>query len=221
MLHLPPNLGRPSITTFELTVVMIRKVPWLGRRRRTGQKSSRDLAIGQVSVYRVDTVTSWLPCFYAAAVSSTVSLSAPPHTSHSSHSSHSSHNSSTAEDNCKDIITMKSSCDYFSLKPVRGLSPTTSLAADLSQNFHIEQRYVGSFCPRHLLPNREARLSSLRMKCKLMLILFTRCRSAQFATPRRSLFSAALCGAIGGRGKRIGPQCIPHCCEAWLTPMQR
>jgi M-phase inducer tyrosine phosphatase len=43
---------------------------------------------------------------------------------------------------------MKSSCDYFTLKPVRGLSPTTSLAADLSQNFHIEQRYVVSFCPR-------------------------------------------------------------------------
>ncbi|RVX67350.1 hypothetical protein B0A52_09131 [Exophiala mesophila] len=29
--------------------------------------------------------------------------------------------------------------DYFSLKPVRGSSPTASLAADLSQNFHIDQ----------------------------------------------------------------------------------
>ncbi|KAG9247938.1 hypothetical protein BJ878DRAFT_117458 [Calycina marina] len=28
--------------------------------------------------------------------------------------------------------------DYFSMKPVRGSSPTTSLAADLSQNFHID-----------------------------------------------------------------------------------
>ena len=35
-----------------------------------------------------------------------------------------------------------SSCDYFTLKPVRGSSPTASLAADLSQNFHIDQRYV-------------------------------------------------------------------------------
>ena len=32
--------------------------------------------------------------------------------------------------------------DYFSLNPVRGSSPTASLAADLSQNFHIAQRYA-------------------------------------------------------------------------------
>lgn len=30
--------------------------------------------------------------------------------------------------------------DYFNWKPIRGSSPTTSLAADLSQNFHIDQR---------------------------------------------------------------------------------
>ena len=30
--------------------------------------------------------------------------------------------------------------DYFAMKPVRGSSPTTSLAADLSQNFHIDMR---------------------------------------------------------------------------------
>jgi M-phase inducer tyrosine phosphatase len=34
----------------------------------------------------------------------------------------------------------RSNSDYFSLKPVRGSSPTASLAADLSQNFHIDQR---------------------------------------------------------------------------------
>ncbi|KAL6714602.1 m-phase inducer phosphatase [Lecanora helva] len=33
----------------------------------------------------------------------------------------------------------KTGTDYFSLKPVRGSSPTASLAADLSQNFHIDQ----------------------------------------------------------------------------------
>lgn len=32
--------------------------------------------------------------------------------------------------------------DYFAMKPVRGSSPTASLAADLSQNFHIDMRYV-------------------------------------------------------------------------------
>lgn len=36
----------------------------------------------------------------------------------------------------------KSSSDYFNMKPIRGSSPTASLAADLSQNFHIDQRYV-------------------------------------------------------------------------------
>ncbi len=30
--------------------------------------------------------------------------------------------------------------DYFQIKPVRGSSPTASLAADLSQNFHIDIR---------------------------------------------------------------------------------
>jgi hypothetical protein len=32
--------------------------------------------------------------------------------------------------------------DYFQMKPVRGSSPTASLAADLSQNFHIDMRYA-------------------------------------------------------------------------------
>jgi M-phase inducer tyrosine phosphatase len=35
----------------------------------------------------------------------------------------------------------RSNSDYFSIGPVRGSSPTASLAADLSQNFHIDQRY--------------------------------------------------------------------------------
>lgn len=36
----------------------------------------------------------------------------------------------------------KATTDYFNLKSVRGSSPTTTLAADLSQNFHIDQRYA-------------------------------------------------------------------------------
>lgn len=44
--------------------------------------------------------------------------------------------------NFKDLSMKKSSSDYFNMKPVRGSSPTASLAADLSQNFHIDQRYV-------------------------------------------------------------------------------
>lgn len=30
--------------------------------------------------------------------------------------------------------------DYFSLRPVRGSSPTSSLTADLDANFHIDKR---------------------------------------------------------------------------------
>lgn len=40
---------------------------------------------------------------------------------------------------------MKKGGDYFNMKPVRGTSPTASLAADLSQNFHIDQRCVRCF----------------------------------------------------------------------------
>jgi len=42
--------------------------------------------------------------------------------------------------NFKDLSMTKASTDYFSLKPVRGSSPTASLAADLSQNCHIDHR---------------------------------------------------------------------------------
>lgn len=47
--------------------------------------------------------------------------------------------------NFKDLSMKKSCTDYFNLKPVRGSSPTASLAADLSQNFHIDQRYDHMF----------------------------------------------------------------------------
>lgn len=50
--------------------------------------------------------------------------------------------------NFKDLSMMgktknksKTDTDYFTSRPMRGSSPTASLAADLSQNFHIDQRY--------------------------------------------------------------------------------
>jgi M-phase inducer tyrosine phosphatase len=43
--------------------------------------------------------------------------------------------------NFKELSMSRFHADYFSAKPV-GSSPTASLAADLSQNFHIDQRYV-------------------------------------------------------------------------------
>jgi M-phase inducer tyrosine phosphatase len=47
--------------------------------------------------------------------------------------------------NFKDLSMKKSHPDYFSVKPIHGSSPAASLAADLSQNFHIDQRLVRSF----------------------------------------------------------------------------
>ena len=44
--------------------------------------------------------------------------------------------------NFKDLSMNKAPQDYFSLKAVQSSSPTSSLAADLSQNFHIDQRYA-------------------------------------------------------------------------------
>ncbi|GES63537.1 rhodanese-like protein [Aspergillus terreus] len=42
--------------------------------------------------------------------------------------------------NFKDLSMKRAhGADYFNVKPVRGSSPTASLAADLSQNFHIDQ----------------------------------------------------------------------------------
>lgn len=43
--------------------------------------------------------------------------------------------------NFKDLSMRRPRTDYFNLKPVRGSSPTSCLTADLSQNFHIDQRY--------------------------------------------------------------------------------
>ncbi len=42
--------------------------------------------------------------------------------------------------NFKDLSMNRVRPDYFSLKPSRGISPTASLAVDLSQNFHIDRR---------------------------------------------------------------------------------
>lgn len=45
--------------------------------------------------------------------------------------------------NFKDLSMVRNKLDYFSMPPpVRGSSPTASLAADLSQNMNIDRRYV-------------------------------------------------------------------------------
>lgn len=70
--------------------------------------------------------------------------------------------------------------DYFSAKPIRGSSPTSSLTADLDANFHIDKRSVlvywsqgSAYVPR----------------------------SPQFVTPRRSLFTTSIQETIGLDGK--------------------
>lgn len=44
--------------------------------------------------------------------------------------------------NFRDLSMDESGNDYFTHQPIRGSSPTASLAADLSTNFHIDQRCV-------------------------------------------------------------------------------
>ena len=84
--------------------------------------------------------------------------------------------------NFKDLSMSRAPSDYFSLKPIRGSSPTASLAADLSQNFHIDQRYNTPFY-------------------SLMAMLTN--SSPQLPTPRRSLFSTNLFASLNGRGMEV------------------
>lgn len=78
----------------------------------------------------------------------------------------------------------KSKPDYFQMKPVRGSSPTASLAADLSQNFHIDMRYV-------------------HVNLYLIQYFTNTSNSPQLPTPRRSLFTSNLFGTFDGRRKSI------------------
>lgn len=74
--------------------------------------------------------------------------------------------------NFRDLSMHRStSQDYFSPRPSRGSSPTMSLAADLSSNCHIDQRY---------------RLHCMVWSSVQFLI---RSNSPQIPTPRRSLFA--------------------------------
>lgn len=93
--------------------------------------------------------------------------------------------------NFKDLSMKKSSSDYFNMKPIRGSSPTASLAADLSQNFHIDQRLV--FVLRlGLLADQAKKNPGTKFADPII--------SPQLATPRRSLFSSNLLGQANGRG---------------------
>lgn len=89
--------------------------------------------------------------------------------------------------NFKELSMKKSSSDYFNMKPIRGSSPTASLAADLSQNFHIDHRYAEDSIV----------VSSSKEESSANSIF-----SPQLATPRRSLFTASVLGHTNGRGKQ-------------------
>jgi hypothetical protein len=89
--------------------------------------------------------------------------------------------------NFKELSMKKSSSDYFNMKPIRGSSPTASLAADLSQNFHIDQRYVEGIPWVVSWSKGQSPANSIF--------------SPQLATPRRSLFTASMLGQTNGRGK--------------------
>lgn len=82
----------------------------------------------------------------------------------------------TGSFNFKDMSMVRSHSDYFTSRPVRGSSPAASLAADLSQNFHIDQRCV-SYTQRGC--------SALEIPTDSIV------GSPQLPTPRRSLFTSA------------------------------
>lgn len=84
----------------------------------------------------------------------------------------------------------KSGPDYFNMNPLRGSSPTASLAADLSQNFHIDQRFViYQFFVLGWQPHKD-----VGTKHADPII------SPKLATPRRSLFSSNVLGQANGHG---------------------
>src|SRR5271169_1830704 len=58
--------------------------------------------------------------------------------------------------NFRDLSMKRSTSDYFTVNPIRGSSPTASLAADLSQNFHIDMRYVECFDTKRFNANSSA-----------------------------------------------------------------
>lgn len=72
----------------------------------------------------------------------------------------------------------RTKADYFNLKSVRGSSPTASLAADLCQNFRIdnESRYVHCLPCTQNIPQKGSVANSLL--------------SPKFPTPRRALFTS-------------------------------
>lgn len=78
--------------------------------------------------------------------------------------------------------------DYFNVKDVRGSSPAASLAADLSQNFRLDNdsRFVAP------VPGTRGQVSLVNITT-----------SPQFPTPRRALFTAGMMGGMEGRGEKL------------------
>lgn len=64
--------------------------------------------------------------------------------------------------NFKELSMKKSNSDYFTMRPARGSSPTASLAADLSSNFHIDQRYACTSTTFRTGPDRSLQSTALR-----------------------------------------------------------
>lgn len=81
-----------------------------------------------------------------------------------------------------------STLGYFNIKGVQGSSPTASLAADLSQNFRIDNEARLVDMRRHMAYRPVIRSSANR-----------RALSPRFPTPRRALFTAQALGALDTR----------------------
>lgn len=59
------------------------------------------------------------------------------------------HAMSSQNFNFRDMSMRKGGMDYFNMQPMRDSSPTSSLAADMSSNLHVDQRSVAPALAYH------------------------------------------------------------------------
>lgn len=112
---------------------------------------------------------------------------APPTWDRPSHGAFGSRNPFGSEQSILRDQFQRARPDYFNVKAIRGSSPSASLAADLSQNFCIDNEY------------RYEELNSVEDED----LALTWTISPRFPTPRRALFTSNMMGSMTNldRGK--------------------
>jgi hypothetical protein len=106
------------------------------------------------------------------------------------------HNLGQKSFNFRDMSMKKGGMDgsYFAHQPMRGSSPTASLAADMSSNLHVDQRYGPPLHGMHLSIVRPANMPLLAPSWPPLAARYLRRLCSRKATPRVS--QAVLCLAL-------------------------